>query len=62
MDAAVETAASALDNPAVVANRRMLNLAEEPADRFREYMAEFAYAQAVRLYSADVLDKVGGRG
>ncbi|XYH97095.1 (3,5-dihydroxyphenyl)acetyl-CoA 1,2-dioxygenase DpgC [Sorangium sp. So ce1128] len=59
IDALIEVAARDLDNPAVVANRRMLNLAEEPPDRFREYMAEFAYIQATRLYSQDVLDKVG---
>ncbi|MCC3775014.1 (3,5-dihydroxyphenyl)acetyl-CoA 1,2-dioxygenase DpgC [Streptomyces sp. UNOB3_S3] len=59
MDAAVADAAARLSGPAVVANRRMLNLAEEPPDRFRAYMAEFALAQALRLYSQDVFDKVG---
>lgn len=37
----------------------MLNLAEEPVEGFRTYMAEFALQQAVRLYSEDVLGKVG---
>lgn len=58
---AVDAAAKALDSPAVVANRRMLNLAEEPLDRFREYLAEFAHTQALRMYSQDVLEKVGRR-
>lgn len=58
MDARVEDAVSRLDNPAVVANRAMLALAEEPPDRFREYLAEFAFVQANRLYSRDVIQKV----
>lgn len=58
---AVDAAAKALDSPAVVANRRMLNLAEEPPGLFREYMAEFAHTQALRMYSQDVLEKVGRR-
>jgi thioesterase DpgC len=37
----------------------MLNHAEEPADEFRGYMAEFALQQALRIYSADVISKVG---
>ena len=41
----------------MVANRRMLNLAEEPLDEFRRYMAEFAVQQALRLYSEDVIGK-----
>ncbi|KPI19103.1 Enoyl-CoA hydratase/isomerase [Actinobacteria bacterium OK074] len=56
---AAERAAQRLANPAVVANRRMLNLAEEPPDRLRRYLADFALAQGLRLYSADVLAKVG---
>jgi thioesterase DpgC len=58
MDAAIEAAVRDLDNPAVVANRMMLGLAEEPQDMLRAYMAEFAFVQAHRLYSQDVLDKV----
>ncbi|MET1072872.1 MAG: (3,5-dihydroxyphenyl)acetyl-CoA 1,2-dioxygenase DpgC [Umezawaea sp.] len=57
--AALERGALELDNAAVVANRRMLNLADEPQERFREYMAEFALAQGLRLYSQDVIAKVG---
>jgi (3,5-dihydroxyphenyl)acetyl-CoA 1,2-dioxygenase len=58
LDAAVESNVDLMDNPAVAANRRMLNLAEEPPDSFREYMAEFAAEQALRLYEKDVLDKL----
>ncbi|HUQ54780.1 (3,5-dihydroxyphenyl)acetyl-CoA 1,2-dioxygenase DpgC [Lentzea sp.] len=58
MDQAVDRAADVLASPAVAPNRRMLNHADEPVDQFREYMAEFALTQALRLYSADVLGKV----
>lgn len=58
VDDAVEAAVQDLDNSAVVANRTMLALAEEPADQFRLYMAEFAFTQACRLYSEDVIGKV----
>ncbi len=61
MDDAVERAVRALAAPAVAANRRMLTLAEEPLDLFREYLAEFAVAQAQRAYSDDVLAKVARR-
>ncbi len=40
------------------ANRRMLRLAEEPEDRFRAYMADFAATQARRVYDRDVLDNL----
>ncbi|WP_459650945.1 (3,5-dihydroxyphenyl)acetyl-CoA 1,2-dioxygenase DpgC [Kitasatospora sp. Ki12] len=59
LDDAVERTLDRLRGPAVLANRRMLNLVEEPVDEFRRYMAEFAVQQALRLYSSDVLDKVG---
>lgn len=58
VDDAVEAAVQELDNPAVIANRAMLALAEEPADQFRVYMAEFAFTQACRLYGEDVIGKV----
>jgi thioesterase DpgC len=58
VDAAVEAGVRALDSPAVAANRRMLGLAEESPERLREYLAEFAFVQACRLYGRDVLDKV----
>jgi (3,5-dihydroxyphenyl)acetyl-CoA 1,2-dioxygenase len=56
---AIERSLDRFQGPAVVANRRMLNLAEEPLDEFRLYMAEFAVQQALRLYSQDVIGKVG---
>jgi thioesterase DpgC len=56
---AAERALTRFEGPAVLANRRMLILAEEPIDRFRAYMAEFALQQALRLYSEDVIAKVG---
>lgn len=59
MDHAVELSLERLDSPAVVTNRRMLNLAEEPPETFRQYMSEFAVQQALRLYSEDVIGKVG---
>ncbi|MFF4381125.1 (3,5-dihydroxyphenyl)acetyl-CoA 1,2-dioxygenase DpgC [Kitasatospora sp. NPDC001547] len=59
LDAAVERAVELLRNPAVTANRRMVNLALEPADGFRAYMAEFAVQQALRIHAADVLGKAG---
>ncbi|MFI9456479.1 (3,5-dihydroxyphenyl)acetyl-CoA 1,2-dioxygenase DpgC [Amycolatopsis sp. NPDC052450] len=60
MDAAIDHALARLDGEAVVANRRMLNLAEEPPEEFRRYMAEFALQQALRIYGADVIGKVDG--
>ncbi|WP_308377694.1 (3,5-dihydroxyphenyl)acetyl-CoA 1,2-dioxygenase DpgC [Streptomyces sp. ISL-98] len=62
MDAAIERSLVRLDSEAVLANRRMLNLAEEPPDAFRAYMAEFALQQALRLYGQDVIHKVGRFG
>jgi thioesterase DpgC len=59
LDASIATTINYFSKPAVTANRRMLNLAEEPRESFLEYMAEFAYVQAKRLYSDDVLAKVG---
>jgi (3,5-dihydroxyphenyl)acetyl-CoA 1,2-dioxygenase len=59
LDQAVEESLKRFRGPAVAANRHMLNLAEESPEAFRAYMAEFALHQALRLYSADVIDKVG---
>lgn len=59
IDAAVARAVDRLRGPAVVPNRKMLNLADEPVDEFRRYMAEFALQQALRLYGEDVIDTVG---
>ncbi|HET8660210.1 MAG TPA: (3,5-dihydroxyphenyl)acetyl-CoA 1,2-dioxygenase DpgC [Micromonosporaceae bacterium] len=59
LDHAIEQSIARLQEPAVVTNRRMLNLAEEPPDEFRRYMSEFALQQALRLYSHDVIGKAG---
>ncbi len=59
LDGAVERALERLRDPAVTANRRMVNLALERADGFRAYMAEFAVQQALRIHAADVLGKAG---
>lgn len=58
VDDAVAADAANLASSAVLVNRRMLNLAREPDDTFRTYMAEFAVQQALRLHSRDVLSKV----
>jgi thioesterase DpgC len=42
---------------AVIPNRRMLRISQEPLSLFQSYMAEFAMAQVERLYSLDVADK-----
>jgi (3,5-dihydroxyphenyl)acetyl-CoA 1,2-dioxygenase len=65
IEAAVETQVGVLSAPAVVANRHMLHIAEEPVDLFLRYAAEFALAQAERLYSEDLLTNLrefGSRG
>jgi thioesterase DpgC len=51
--------AAQLASPAVAANRRMLLAAEEPPEAFRRYLGDFALEQALRLYSPDVVAKVG---
>jgi (3,5-dihydroxyphenyl)acetyl-CoA 1,2-dioxygenase len=59
LDAAVPRCAERLCGGAVAANRHVLLAAEEPPDAFRAYLAEFTLQQAQRLYSADVIAKVG---
>jgi len=58
MEQTISLRAEQFDNPAVITNRRMLRLAREPEERFQTYMAEFALAQAERMYSHDVLNKL----
>ncbi|WP_329047353.1 enoyl-CoA hydratase/isomerase family protein [Amycolatopsis sp. NBC_01488] len=60
MDEAIDAAVTRLVGPAVLANRQMLALAEEPVEEFRGYLAEFAYQQALRMNAPDVLGKVTG--
>ncbi|GGR59595.1 (3,5-dihydroxyphenyl)acetyl-CoA 1,2-dioxygenase DpgC [Streptomyces griseomycini] len=57
LDTAVAAAVEELAAPAVLANRRMLGLAEEPPSVLRAYLAEFALHQGLRLYAPDVLAK-----
>lgn len=57
VDDAVKRAVDALTPAAVAENRRMLALAEEPRAILRPYLAEFAIAQARRIYAEDVLAK-----
>jgi len=59
LDAAIEQTISKLASPSVVANRRMLNLTDEPLEDFIRYAAEFALVQSGRIYGRDVLDKIG---
>jgi len=59
MDEVIERRLAGLDGAAVVANRTMLDLAAEPPDELRQYLAEFALQQALRIYGPDVLAKVG---
>jgi (3,5-dihydroxyphenyl)acetyl-CoA 1,2-dioxygenase len=61
LDAAIARSVEQLSSPAVIANRHMLNLLEEPLEEFRQYAAEFALVQAERLYSPDVLAKINHR-
>jgi thioesterase DpgC len=57
LDSVIEQSLELLQAPAVIANRRMLTLVEESPAEFRQYMAEFALQQSLRLYSSDVIDK-----
>lgn len=54
IEAAADRAVERLANPAVIANRRMLTLAEEPLDAYRRYIAEYAIEQAQLLYSENL--------
>jgi (3,5-dihydroxyphenyl)acetyl-CoA 1,2-dioxygenase len=58
IEAAIDEQVDRLSAPAVIANRHMLHVSEEPPELFLRYAAEFALVQAERLYSPDVLDKV----
>ncbi len=57
LEESIESAVALLKLPAVGANRAMLNLAEEPIDDFRAYIAEFAVTQARRALSRNVTSK-----
>ena len=59
MEEAIDRSNDRVQCPAIVVNRRMLNLAEESLDEFHRYMAEFAVQQVLRLYSQGVTEKAG---
>ncbi len=59
LDSAIERSLARFHGDAIVANRRMLNRAEESVDDLREYLAEFALVQALRIHGDDVVGKVG---
>jgi (3,5-dihydroxyphenyl)acetyl-CoA 1,2-dioxygenase len=61
IDQALSRSIGDLSSFAVVANRHVLNLAEEPPELFLQYAAEFALLQSQRLYSDDVLTKLDSR-
>jgi thioesterase DpgC len=58
LDDALERNINQFKTPGVIANRHMLNLAEEPLELFLRYASEFALVQAERLYAPDVLNKI----
>jgi (3,5-dihydroxyphenyl)acetyl-CoA 1,2-dioxygenase len=55
LDRRALAATSRLANPAVVANRRMLRRAEEPAATLRAYLADYSLEQSRRLFSPDLI-------
>jgi (3,5-dihydroxyphenyl)acetyl-CoA 1,2-dioxygenase len=58
METQIARSVAQLSASAIVPNRHMLNLAEEPLEHMRLYAAEFALIQAERLYDADVLARI----
>lgn len=60
VDAAIDVAIGQLSGDAVVANRHMMNISDEPEDQLLHYLSEFSQVQAERYLSKDVIDRVGG--
>jgi thioesterase DpgC len=61
MDATIERAAVELlsaGSTSLVANRKALRVAQEPLDRFRQYMSNYAQEQAYCLYSPALIDNL----
>jgi thioesterase DpgC len=61
LDAAVERSAAELTSAGVTsltANRKALRVGQEPLDRFRRYMANYARDQAYCLYSPALIDNL----
>ncbi|MBW8832252.1 MAG: enoyl-CoA hydratase/isomerase family protein [Burkholderiales bacterium] len=61
MEPAIEAAVAVMRSDAIVPNRRMMRLGEEPIDLFRAYMAEFALEQAKRIHAPAVLARLQAR-
>lgn len=55
LESAISRSIGRLIGPAVLANRRMMNLTSEPLEEFRGYIAEFALQQALRIHDEDVI-------
>jgi thioesterase DpgC len=61
MDAAIDRAAAELTSSgmiSLVANRKALRVGQEPLDRFRQYMSNYAQEQAYCLYSPALIDNL----
>lgn len=58
IDEFVELEVNLLMHPATIANRRMLLIAEETEDRFREYMANFCINQLYCIYNQEIINKI----
>jgi thioesterase DpgC len=61
MDATIEQAAVELLSAgmtSLVANRKALRVAQEPLERFRQYMSNYAQEQAYCLYSPALIDNL----
>jgi thioesterase DpgC len=61
IDERVGAVVAELANPAVVGNRLVLHLAEEPPPVFRQYMAHYSAEQSHRLYSPDLVENLERR-
>jgi len=61
MEPAIQAAVAVMRSDAIVPNRRMMRLGEEPIELFRTYMAEFALEQAKRIYAPAVLARLQAR-
>lgn len=58
IDASVLVAVDQLSTAAAVANRHMMNIADEPEEQLLKYLSEFSLVQAERSMSPDVISKV----
>lgn len=58
IEAAIDVAIDQMSSDAVVANRHMINISDEPEDHLRHYLSEFSRVQAKRYLSKDVIERV----